>query len=150
MAAGDLVVQDGQFELRASLMGAGTAIGVDHQRGAIQGLLTNPAKEAEVEYSDTDGSFIGDVHRAARTATFNLIIRHQAAADAGILFESMLNLWDPVGSAVQPLHFRLWGWGKRYVNGRPMGIVDADLTEAPNGTIPFAALFRITDPTVRT
>lgn len=150
MPAGDLVVADFQVELRATLHGAGTDIAIDRRRGGIVGLLDRTAKMAETEYAHSDGSFVGDVLRASRSATFNFRISGVSAAAAGALVEDLWTVWDPTGTAEEPLHFRLPGIGHRYVMGYPLGLLDVDTTEQVYGVVPFAALFRITDPTIYT
>lgn len=150
MVAGDLVVQDHQWELRSSLMGAGTNVRAHRIKGGIVGLLGGGAKVAETEYGQADGSFIGEVFRPPRTALFNLIISNMTPAAAGALYEDMETLWAPTGTGEELLHFQLPGLGKRYVNGWPLGTLDVDTTQLVFGVVTFAAMFRITDPTIYT
>lgn len=150
MAAGDLIDRDDQWELRSSLMGAGTNVRAHRSKGGIVGLLGTGGKATETEYAHADGSFIGEVFRPPRTAMFNLIISDPTPAAAGALYEDMETLWAPTGTGEEQLHFQLPGLGKRYVVGWPLGTLDVDMTQLVFGVVTFAAMFRITDPTIYT
>lgn len=150
MPAGDRVTEDFQWEVRLDLMGPGTAVKAHRAKGGIVGLLDTGGRAAESEYAHTDGSFIGEVSRPPRTATFNLIISTSTPAAAGAALEAQEAVWEPSGTAAEPLYFQWPGYGKRYVSGWPLGTLDVDTTELVFGVVTFAALFRITDPTIRT
>lgn len=150
MPAGDQVTTDFHVELRGLLHGTGTSIRHDRRRGGVSGLLDRPGKAAESEYAHAPGSFMGEVHPAARSATFNFQISGVTASTAGTTLESCLTAWDPSGSAPEALWFQWPGFGKRYVLGYPLGLMDVDTTLLVAGIVPFAALFRITDPTIYT
>lgn len=149
MPAGDLVVADWTFELRATLMGDGTNYEIDRRRGAIGGLFDQLAKYAESDYGHADGTFIGETFRAARTATFALVVHGATELAAGDNLETMLTVWDTNTTAEQRLYFQTPGFGKRYVTGWPLGII-VDYTSPDYAVIPILASFRITDPTIRT
>lgn len=148
MPAGDLITGSWQFELRTTLMGDGTNYGIDRLRGAIRGLVDVAVKESESEYAHDDGSFAGDGHQASRMATFALEVIGSTATAAGDNVETMRTVWAPSTTDL-PLYFQLPGFGKRYVNGRPRGLI-ADYSTADFGVIPILASFRITDPTIYT
>jgi hypothetical protein len=150
MPAGDLVTVDFQWELRTALMGAGTNVRAHRRKGGIVGLLDAPGGAAESEYAHADGAFIGEVRRPPRTATFNLVIDDVSPAVAGALLAQQEAVWAATGVAEEPLHFQLPGYGKRYVNGWPLGTLDVDTTDLVFGVVTFAALFRITNPTIFT
>lgn len=145
MAAGDLVVADWQVELRTTLMGATTAIEIDRTRGGISGLFDEAVELPESAYVHAPGSFIGMAREGARTATFALEITGTATTALTAL-ETMRTVWK-AGTAVEPLHFRVPGYGKSYVNGWPAGVI-ADTTTMDFGVISLLATFRITDPTI--
>lgn len=142
MPAGDLVVADWQLELRTTLMGATTDYVIDKDAGGVGGLLDVSVAMSETEYAHADGAFAGDAFSAARTATVPLVL------DGFTALTAMQAVWAPSLTDL-PLHFQLPDIGKRYVNGRPLGLV-ADLTMAAGGTIRVLASFRITDPTIYT
>lgn len=146
MPAGDLVVADYQLELRTTLMGYGTDIAIDRNRGGIAGLLDEIIKIAETDYAHADGAFIGESYTGPRTATFALRIDAATPAAAGAALETMRTTWT-AATEEQALYFQLPGVGKSYVLGWPLGIV-ADYTMPALSTVPFLASFRITDPTI--
>lgn len=147
MPAGDLVVADGQLELRTTLMGAGTIYGIDRDGGAVSGLLSSVAKYAESEYLHADGSFVGDQFQAARTATVALKIQGATVAATWAGLSAMRSVWAPDATAEIPLYFRWPSLGKQYVNGWPLGIVE-DISMSEFKLIRVLASFRITDPTI--
>lgn len=147
MAAGDLVTTAWQFELRTLLHGEGTSYVIERS-GAIRGLVGVGTNMPETEYAHAAGSFAGDAFESARTATFAMEIEGTSATDAGTKYIAMRTAWAPSSSNL-PLYFNLPGWGKRYVNGRPLGLVE-DMRTADFGLIPVLASFRITDPTIYT
>lgn len=149
MPAGDLVVADWTFELRGVLMGDGTNYEIDRERGAIGGLLGAAPKYAETSYGHARGSFIGESFEAERTATFALAVHGATEIAAGDNLEAMLTVWSPDSTAELPLYFQLPGFGKRYVNGWPLGLA-VSYTTPDFGLIPVIASFRITDPTIYT
>lgn len=148
MPAGDLVVADWTLELRATLMGDGTNYEIDRRRGAIGGLLDSVVKQPESEFAHADGSFAADGFNAARTATFALVVFGATPTAVGDNLETMLTVWGPSTTDL-PLYFQVPGFGKRYVNGRPLGL-EVDYSTPDFGLIPILASFRITDPTIYT
>ena len=147
MPAGDLVVNDWEIELRATLMGGSTVYAIDRARGAIGGLFDVVVKQPETDYAHAAGAFVGDSFAAARTLTVALELGG-TAVEAGDGVEVMQTTWAP-SSTDLPLYFKVPGFGKRYVNGRPAGLV-VDYKNADFGLIPMLASFRITDPTIYT
>jgi hypothetical protein len=142
MPAGDLVVSDGQLELRTTLMGTGTDYVIDRDAGGVSGLLAVVVKQTETEYAHADGSFVGDAFEASRDLTVALLLDGFAAV------ETMRTVWAPSSTNLE-LWFQLPDIGKRYVVGRPVGFVP-DLALGFMGSIPALASFRITDPTIYT
>lgn len=142
MPAGALVVADWQLELRTTLMGATTDYVIDKDAGGIGGLLDVAVQMPETDYAHAAGSFAGDGFAAARTATVPLVLTGFAA------LSTMQTVWAPSTSDLS-LTFQLPNIGKRYVNGRPLGLV-ADVSQAAHGSIRMLASFRITDPTIYT
>lgn len=148
MPAGDLVVSDLQLELRALLMGYGTSLHLDIQRGAVGGLFDTPVKQTETDYAHAAGSFAGDSFMAARTATVALLVTGSTMAAVGDRIELLHTAWAPSDTDL-PLYFQWPGFGKRYVNGRPLGIT-VDYSAPLLRRVPVLASFRITDPTIYT
>ena len=130
-------------------MGDGTSYEIDRRRGAIGGLLGSVPKYAETSYAHAAGSFVGESFEAERTATFALTVHGATATAAGDNLETMLTVWSPSSTAALPLYFQMPGFGKRYVNGRPLGL-SVDYTTPDYALIPIIASFRITDPTIYT
>ena len=123
MAAGDLITTDGQIELRATLMGADTDFVIHRTRGGIRGLRSSEMKAALTDYSHADGSFIGEVWQASRVITVALLIKGSTVGACSDNVDAMYSLWSTPTSDDEPLHVQLPGMGKRYVNGRPFGII---------------------------
>lgn len=147
MPAGDLVVSDYQLELRGTLMGAGTDYVIDVDRGALGGLFDSVVAEVETEYLHAAGSYIGDEFEAARTATAAIVILGTTPAIASAGMMTMRTTWAP-STTDQQLWFQVPGVGKKYVVGRPRGIV-VDHARVDSGAIPILATFRISDPVIR-
>lgn len=150
MAAGDLVVAPYQFELRTTLMGDGTIYGLDRSGGGVSGLFDDPAKFAETEYLHADGSFIGEQHNGARTASLALKIQGDTETATWAGLSAMRTIWAPDATAAVPLYFQFPSIGKKYVNGWPLGLVGVDISMAVFKQIRVLASFRITDPTIYT
>lgn len=149
MAAGDLVTADYQIELRTTLMGAATDYPISRNRGSISGLIDVSVKQAETPFAHADGSFVGgQAYQEARTATFSLLVQGDTESDVGDNLETMRTVWAPASAAL-PLYFQLPGFGKRYVNGWPLGFVP-DMDNMKFKIVPILASFRITDPTIYT
>lgn len=142
MAAGDLVVADWQLELRTTLMGATTDYVIDRDAGGVGGLLDVAVKMPETDYAHADGSFAAEGYQAARTITVPLVLDGFAA------LSTMQTVWAPSTTDL-PLYFRIPDIGKKYVNGRPLGLV-ADTALAAMGAIRVLCSFRATDPTIYT
>ena len=147
MPAGDLVVAPWQFEVQGLLFGDGTAYVVDRD-GGITGLLSASIDIAETTYAHADGSFIGTIIEGPRTAVFAIDVEGTDANDAGTKFAALRTAFGKTVVPV-PLYFNLPGWGKRYVTGVPVGVVE-DLRAADFGLISADCSFRITDPVIHT
>jgi hypothetical protein len=147
MPAGDLVTGPWQFELNALLLGDGTPYDID-RRGGVRGLVGSSIDMPETRYAHADGSFLADATEGPRTATFSIEIAGTDEDDAGTKYIALRTAWAK-SSTDLPLYFNLPGWGKRYVNGRPVGLTE-DLSTADFGLIPVLASFRISDPTIYT
>lgn len=147
MPAGDLVVGPWQFELRSLLMGDGTDYTVD-RNGAVAGLVGSSIQMPETRYAHADGSFIGSAVEEPRTAILSIEIEGDDADDAGTKYIALRTAFAKATTEL-PFYFNLPGWGKRYVNGWPAGVVE-DLRLADFGLIGVICSFRITDPTIHT
>jgi hypothetical protein len=144
VAAGDLVVADYQAELRGTLTGAGTDF--CPTMGWIGGLGI-VAKTADTDLAHDDGTYPGRDYRASPTLTFPYAIHKRCDADAaGALYRDLLDLWAP-SEVTLPLHFRLPGFGKVLVNGRPRGLVP-NLNHLSMGIVTALAMFYLPDPTL--
>lgn len=142
MPAGDLVTGPWQFELRGLLHGDTTTIGLIR----VSGLVGTQIEMPESEYAHADGSFLADAHETARTATFEWEIEGTDADDAGSRFISLRSAWAKSSTDLE-LWWHLPGWGKRYVVGRPVSVVE-DMRSAHFGLIGVLCSFRISDPTI--
>jgi hypothetical protein len=147
MPAGDLVIDDFQLELDGLLMGRDTSYRLDKSRGGMDGLIDVVVKQVKTEYAHQDGAHIGEAHEASRTAVIWLLIRNTASG-AGTDSIALRAAWEPQSTDV-PLYWRLPGWGKRYVNGRPGGARFFPAL-AIHGLIPVMCTFEITDPAIYT
>lgn len=149
MAAGDLISNDYEIELRTTLMGGDTTnFPIDYERGSLSGLVDVVTSQAETPFAHADGSYIGESRDAARTVTIAIVVEGSTATATGDNLETMRTVWAPASAAI-PLYFQLPGFGKQYVNGWPLGIT-ADIRNLPFGHVPILASFRITDPTIYT
>ena len=148
MPAGDLVTGPWQFELQGLKFGDGTAFNIERRSGAVTGLVGTSIRLPETDYAHADGSFIGEVTEGPRTAVFSIEVEGADGDAAGTSFMSLRAAFGKT-SATVPLYFNLPGWGKRYVNGRPAGVVE-DMRTADFGLIYADCSFRITDPVIRT
>lgn len=148
MPAGDLITLDYQVELRGLLMGKGTTIGIGPVPQMIEGLGVSAPKTADLEYTDADGAYGGKDRRDGRVVTVPLVIRETTAALAMTRLDNLNIAWD-VSIVNIPLYFRLPGWGKRYVNGRPRGL-NADLGGVQWGAIEAIGTFYCPTPTILT
>lgn len=121
MPAGDLVTVDYTAELRGLLMGFGTVYGIGPRPLTIEGLGNPQPKTHDLELAHADGSYGGQDKRAIRVVTVPIIIRQTSAANAMTSLTTLQTAWD-VATADIPLYFRLPGWGKFHINGRPRGL----------------------------
>ena len=145
MPAGDLVVQEGQIELAATLMGAGTDVIIHRTRGGVRGLRGGDMKLTESDYAHADGSFAGEVFRASKTITVALLITGATVAATNANVDAMDALWNRSTTADEPLYVWLPGMSsKRYVIGRPLGIVFEEEQQVLKH-VPALAMFRLGD-----
>lgn len=145
MPAGDLVVADYQLELRGVLMGAGTVYGIGPRPASIEGLGNPQPKTADLDFAHADGAYGGQDKRGVRVVTVPIVIRQTTAALAMTSLETLMTAWD-VSAADIPLYFRLPGWGRRYVNGRPRGLA-ADIPTELKQRFAIACLGTFVCPT---
>jgi hypothetical protein len=145
MPAGDLVTQDWQMELRATLFGATTTFGFDRQRGGISGLGRPPVKSADVEIDGDDGSYGSPDFDGPRTITVALRIKRATASAAMNDLTTINTAWAPSTTDI-PLYLRLPGWGTFHVNGRPRGVDDDGLVAVAFGLIHVMCTFVALDP----
>lgn len=144
--AGELVVADYTFEVRATLLGFGTSYEISG-RASIGGLGTPPTKTADLDLADADGSYAGRDRRASRVITIPLEIVGTPAAAGAALKTLTETIWAP--SAIDiPLYMQLPGFGKFYVKGRPRGPVDPDLSSIHFGIINVLVTFVAPNPTI--
>lgn len=149
MPAGDLVVSDYQFEIRTTLFGFGTDTNLDADGGlGIRGLGVPDIKTADTPYLHADGSFAGEDYLASRVLSiaFKIVKPTETAAWAALAAAS--TAWAPSTTDI-PLWFQVPGFGKRYVNGRPRGLVE-NPSLARRGIIPILCTFFCPDPTIHT
>lgn len=143
MPAGDLVVQEGQIELAATLMGAGADVIIHRTRGGVRGLRGGDMKLTESDYAHADGSFIGEVFRASKTITVALLITGATVAATNANVDAMDALWNRSTTADEPLYVWLPGMpSKCHVNGRPLSIVFEEEQQVLKH-VPALALFRL-------
>lgn len=146
MPAGDLVLGDYQFELRATLFGFGTDMNLDGPRLGISGFGLPDFKSSDTPYGHADGSYAGDDYLASRILTLPFKIVKATEADAWAALATASTAWSPSMTDI-PLYFQLPNWGKKYVNGRPRGLVE-DTRLAQLGVIPILCTFFCPDPTI--
>lgn len=148
MPAGDLVVGDYQFEVRATLFGFGTDTNLDGPRMGIRGFGLPDIKSADTPYLHAAGSFAAEDFLASRVLSlpFKIVKADETAAFAALATAN--TAWAPSTTDI-PLYFQLPSWGKKYVNGRPRGLVE-DLSLVRQGVISFLATFFCPDPTIYT
>ena len=150
MPAGDLVTKAGQVEVGGVLMGTDTDFIIHRPRGGVRGLRGGEMKVPESEYAHADGSFIGETFRAARTITVALLVSGATAAAANANVDVMDGVWNRPTTEDEPLYVWLPGMsGKRYVVGRPIGVVFEEEQQV-FASVPALAMFRVTDPTIHT
>jgi hypothetical protein len=148
MAAGDLVVDDLQVELRATLMGKGTHYRLDVRRGSVGGLFDIATKSSETAWAHADGSFVGEVFQAARTVTVALIVTGATQDAVAGRVATLRTAWAPSHDDL-PLWFKWPHFGKGYVVGRPIGLT-VDYSRPLVRAVPVLGSFRVTDPTIHT
>lgn len=147
MAAGDLIVQDWQIEVRGLLMGDGTNYLPDVDAGVVRGFYDAEPSLAETEYAHGGGSFIGEANDAARTVTVALVIVGDTPTACGTALSTLRTAWAP--GTEEQLYVRIPGFGKRYLIGWPTGVV-ADVSYLASLEVPALCTFRATDPTIYT
>ena len=146
MPAGDLVVANGQIELRTTLMGPSSDFDIDYERmGSYTPLGDQAYKNADVNLAHDDGSYAGQDFKGPLSFTFPLYFQGtQSQAGSAIL--TMRTTWAPSTSDL-PLYHQIPGVGKFYVNGRPRGC-NVDARDIEFGRVRFICLFVATDPTI--
>ena len=148
MPAGDLVIRDYQFEVRATLFGFGTDMNLDGPRMGLRGFGLPDIKSTDTPYAHADGSFAGDDFLASRVLSLPFKIVKANESDAFAALATANTAWAPSSTDI-PLYFRLPSWGKKYVNGRPRGLVE-DLSDVRRGVISILCTFICPDPTIHT
>ncbi|MEO7836978.1 MAG: hypothetical protein ABIS21_04995 [Acidimicrobiales bacterium] len=146
MPAGDLVTVDWTVELRATLMGATTIYRLAMGGAAIGGLGVPGVKATDLDLTDQAGAYGGRDRNGVRVVTVPLVIRTASASSAMVGVSAMNATWAPSTSDI-PLYFRLPGFNKFYVNGRPRGL-DVDLKDMQFGIVRCLGTFVALTPTI--
>ena len=144
MPAGDLITADWQIELRTTLMGAGTNYEFDP--AGLAGFGVPPVKDADVDLDGAHGSYASQDFNGPRVITVSFDIAQTTAAAALTRLKELNVVWAP-STVDLPCHFRLPGWGRFSVVGRPRGL-DEKLGQAEFGRVLAMATFVANDPTI--
>lgn len=144
MPAGDLITEDWQGELRATLLGEGSDY--PFGPGAITGLGLPPLKTADVDLAHADGAYGSPDYLASRIITIPMQIGGSTDAAAMTALTDLIAAWAPSDVDIE-LHLRLPGWGHFKVSGRPRGL-DAELAQLKSGEIATLGTFVALNPTI--
>lgn len=145
MAAGDLVVQPKQFELRSFLFGAGT--GYKIRRGSPAGFGQPETKTKDTDLTLQHGIYAGQDLMSARLVTFEVYVRGLSEAATMNAARLFINAFATSTTDLR-LYGWLPGWGKFYVSGRPRGC-DLDLGRLPFRQVEMFATFVATNPAIQ-
>lgn len=143
MPAGDLITEDWQAELRATLTGKGTLYGFDEQ--GITGLGVT-VKSSDLPRQHAAGSYRGRDYADDHIVTIPYVISVNTGTDAekaeaaGAAWVDLTELWAPSESTDEELHLQLPGIGHVFFTGRPRGLVD-DLRLLRVGVVRALATF---------
>lgn len=144
MPAGDLVVADWQAELRSTLMGATTVFKIV----GFDGLGEPPVRSRDVELFGQDGSYGSPDYRGPRILLITLHIVQTTSALAFTSLSNLMTAWAPSTTDI-PLYFRVPGWGKVHVDGRPRGLeADLDVAKMAAHVITCIGEFHALTPTI--
>ena len=144
MAAGDLVVADWQVELRSTLMGRTTV----YKLVGLDGLGEPPVRSRDVELFGTDGSYGSPDYRGPRVILVTLQLVQTSSANAFTSLTSLRTAWAPSTTDI-PLYFRVPGWGKVHVDGRPRGLeAELDVRRVAANNITCIGEFHALTPTI--
>ena len=154
MPAGDLVTQNYQMELRATLMGRGADVHFNDEGGGVTGLFDDRAEAVETPYLHASGSFVGGVRQPSRLVVASLLVVGETEDAVGNTVVALRTAWAKDATEPPPevaLWFQWPGFGKRYVRGHPLGLVVPDFTKALIlRRVPVVGEFLLSDPTIYT
>jgi hypothetical protein len=144
MAAGDLLTNDWQLELRGLLMGYGTS----YQFGAAGiGGLHGTAKVRQVSLAHDDGSYAATDLLTERIITVPITILGSSPSNTMDLFDALETAWAP-GEDVE-LHGQLPGWNHWKVTGRSRPAA-SDWSQLRASVIEGLYEFHALDPAITT
>lgn len=145
MSNGDLITLDYQFQLHNTLYGRGQN-GVYLDNKTIEGFGIPDAKTQDVNFTGRDGSYGNPDYVSVRQITIPAMVKATTEATAMTSLKALSLIWVPQ-TADTDLAFKLPGWGKFYVNGRPRG-AKFDLALERRGVIRVLLRFDALDPTI--
>ena len=140
MAAGDLITDDYQVELRGTLWGDRVTSWVQAQIG---GLLVPSVRSQDVPLDHRDGSVGGLDTLGPRIVTIPMLL------DGSVLLDT-IEQWLPSRYSDIPLHLRLPIFGHISMMGRSRGLVESVMSLDDGGTIAVLARFEALTPTITT
>lgn len=146
MPAGDLVTQDWEFEIRATLFGSAASPVQLSREASIGGLGVYIRPGEFVPYDAQDGGYSGPDFNGPTVLTLPLNIKAATPGLALLALETLrATAWAKSATDI-PLHMQLPGLGKFFYNGRPRGL-DLDTTTLTFGYLRVLAVFQADDPT---
>lgn len=145
------ITADWQTELQGFLSGPGLDTRLGPNR--IDGLGVPPMKTRDTELQGQHGSYPSPDFLGPRILIVDYLVNEATTGEGLTTFETMAAAWAPVtnGATLVEFHFRLPGWGHRYVRGRPRGL-ELVFNQARNlsGVFSVLAEFHALDPTIYT
>lgn len=132
--AGELIISDHQLELAAYLMGDGCDWDNDSQGWSDP--TGGVVRFAEVDRAFTAGSVSGfDTDGPILFTAALCTPRCTDEGDAWMLVEELRSVWSASGRSDMELHMQLPGLGHCWLEGRPRGVMQSDVTLIRTGLV---------------
>lgn len=134
------------IDWQASILGLLIGAGTPYQWGAgfITGIGVPPAKTADTDLGNQDGSYPAAEYRSKRIIVCHLEILESTVADAMSRFITIRSAWQPTLADIE-FHLQLASIGHVFYNGRPREL-EEDLRMLKSGRIQLIGTFVAGDP----
>lgn len=148
MAAGDLIVRDGQYEFQGILFNNGPWTKPERKVIEVRGLWDYDFKTSDEDRQADDGSFLGDDYLEPKLIELHLMIDCVSGASANQEIRNIKQAWQPQTSETPFVLQKAGLTGKRLVWVRPRDVDIPSDYDVSTGLVKVSARLFAADPRI--